>query len=118
MTEKVVTEELCKSRRKTVDARFEAMQDAVVSIRDDVSKLLRIITEGNGTSLMTSVAENTSFRIRFNKWMQEQEVLKREERDRAEQYRKQRRNQFLLTLGGWIVTMILFGLGVIFRVRL
>ena len=116
MAENSVSEELCQSRRDTFNVKLNAIQAETSEIRKGVGKMLRIVTEGNGSpALVTSVAQNASFRKTMEEWL----VAEREVREAKERQDKRDREQYrrtmLLTSGGWLITIVLFAVSMVLK---
>ena len=117
MSEDTVSEELCKSRRDTYNAKLSSIQSETSEIRKGVGKMLRIVTEGNGSpALVTSVAQNASFRKTMEEWLVKEREDRRKRAEQAARDQRQRRTIVLLATGGWLVTIILFALGMVLKV--
>ena len=112
-----VSEELCASRRDVFNVKLDAIQAQTAETRSGVGKMLQIVTEGNGSpALVTSVAQNASFKKTMEAWLI-QEREDRKLRVQQEAYdRRQRRVIVLLATGGWLVTIALFAIGMVFKV--
>lgn len=111
-----VTEELCSSRRETFDTRLKAIQDDTKEARAGVGKLLRIVSEGNGSPpLITAVTMNSAFRAEMERWHNEEQAERQRKQEEAERDRRSRQAHFWLTFTGWIVMLLIFGFGLLFK---
>jgi len=111
-----VSEELCEARRDAFAASLDSIKTDIIETRTGVGKMLRIVTEGNGSpALVSSVAQNASFRATMEQWLiddRKERVLRAEQEKRD---RKQHSLTVFLASGGWAVTIVLFIVGIILK---
>ena len=111
-----VSEALCEARRGIFAESLEGIKSDIAETRAGVGKLLRVVMEGNGApSLVSSVAQNTSFRETMEQWLvdERKERIRRAEQEKRD--RKQHSLTMLLASGGWAVTIVLFIVGIILK---
>jgi len=112
----VVSEELCEARRQHFASSLQSIRKDIAETREGVSKMLRIVTEGNGSpALVTSVAQNASFRQTMEQWLIDERKDRSRRTEQAERDRKQYKITVWLATSGWLVTIILFIVGIILK---
>jgi len=109
-----VSEELCEARRDAFATSLDSIKTDIIETRTGVGKMLRIVTEGNGSpALVSSVAQNASFRATMEQWLVDERKDRKERAEQEKRDRKQHSLTVLLASAGWTVTIILFIVGVV-----
>ena len=110
---KPVSGEVCASYRALQDEKTGTIASDVKEIRAGVGKLLRIVTESNGqSSLCDQVKRNNEFRSEIHE-LGIVDIVKtnaefREELTKAASSKAKRQWGLILSMGGWVVTTVMF----------